>query len=51
MKSTLKTIKVAGFLLLTAVAFASCGGNDDHDHDDDGHEQHEGEDGHDDHDH
>lgn len=52
MKSTLKTIRVAGFLLLATVAFASCGGNDhDHDHDHDGHEQHEGEDSHDDHDH
>lgn len=49
MKSTLKTIRVAGFLLLATVAFASCGGND-HDHDHDGHEHHEG-DGHDDHDH
>jgi|SaaInl74LU_5_DNA_1037368.scaffolds.fasta_scaffold128845_2 hypothetical protein len=49
MKSTLKTIKVAGFLLLTTVAFASCGGNEDHDHDHDheGHEHHEGD--HDDH--
>lgn len=50
MKSTIRTIRVAGFLLLATVAFASCGGND-HDHDHDGHEQHEGEDSHDDHDH
>ncbi len=49
MKSTLKTIRVAGFLLLTAIAFASCGGNDDHDHD--GHEHQDGEEGHEDHDH
>ena len=49
MKRTLKTIKVAGFLLLTAIAFTNCGGNDDHnhDHDHDGHEHHGGD--HDDH--
>lgn len=42
MKSTLKTIRVAGFLLLTAFAVASCGGNDDeHAHDHEGHEQHD----------
>ena len=49
MKSTLKTIKVAGFLLLTAIEFAICGVNEDHDHghDHEGHEHHEGD--HDDH--
>jgi hypothetical protein len=51
MKSTLKTIKVAGFLLLTAIAFASCDGKDDHDHDHDGHEHHDGDEGHGDHEH
>lgn len=48
MKSTIKTIRVAGFLLLAAFAVASCGGNE-HDHDHEGHEQHD--DDHGDHDH
>lgn len=53
MKKTFKTIRIAGFLLLTAIAFASCGSNDSHDHEKDGHEHHdhEGEKGHEEHDH
>lgn len=50
MKRTLKTIKVAGFLMLATIAFTSCNNNDhDHDHDHEGHEQHDGD--HDNHEH
>lgn len=48
MKRTLKTIKVAGFIMLAMMAFTSCN-NDEHDHDHEGHEQHDGD--HENHDH
>ena len=39
MKRTLKTIKVAGFIMLAMMAFTSCN-NDEHDHDHDDHHDH-----------
>lgn len=50
MKRTLRTIKVAGFMVLAAMAFASCNNDEqDHDADHEGHEQHD--DDHENHDH